>query len=96
MIGCLALAMLLATYGRGVLREHPFWISLLFYSLFILATITLGRAGCSGFAGDRLRVHDLLDSLGGERLRDAGKDGIRHNGQSLEPCYSSPIQGQYF
>ena len=47
-IGCLALAMLLATYGRGVLREHPFWISLLFYSLFILATITLGRAGMFG------------------------------------------------
>jgi hypothetical protein len=44
-IGCLDLAMLLATYGRGALREHPFWISLLFYSLFILATITLGRSG---------------------------------------------------
>jgi hypothetical protein len=47
-IGCLALAMFLATYGRGVLREHSFWISLLFYSLFILATITLGRAGMFG------------------------------------------------
>jgi hypothetical protein len=47
-IGCLALAMFLATYGRGVLREHPFWISLLFYSLFILATITLGRSGMFG------------------------------------------------
>jgi hypothetical protein len=45
---CLALGMLLATYGRGVLREHPFWISLLFYSLFILATITLGRSGMFG------------------------------------------------
>src|SRR5215213_10926497 len=40
--------MFLATYGRGVLREHPFWISLLFYSLFILATITLGRSGMFG------------------------------------------------
>jgi hypothetical protein len=47
-IGCLALAMFLATYGRGVLREHPFWISLLFYSSFILATITLGRSGMFG------------------------------------------------
>jgi hypothetical protein len=47
-IGCLALAMFLATYGRGVLREHPFWISLLVYSLFILATITLGRSGMFG------------------------------------------------
>jgi hypothetical protein len=47
-IGCLALAMFLATYGRGVLREHPFWISLLFYSLFILAAITLGRLGMFG------------------------------------------------
>src|SRR5215218_2564718 len=47
-IGCLALAMFLATYGRGVLRQHPFWISLLFYSLFILATITLGRSGMFG------------------------------------------------
>jgi hypothetical protein len=42
------LAMFLATYGRGALREHPFWISLLFYSLFILATITLGRSGMFG------------------------------------------------
>jgi hypothetical protein len=48
MIVCLALGMFLATYGRGVLREHPFWISLLFYSLFILATITLGRSGMFG------------------------------------------------
>ena len=47
-IGCLALAMFLATSGRGVLREHPFWISLLFYSLFILAAITLGRLGMFG------------------------------------------------
>jgi hypothetical protein len=47
-IGCLALAMFLATYGRGVLREYPFWISLLFYSSFILATITLGRSGMFG------------------------------------------------
>src|SRR5215212_6466049 len=47
-IGCLALAMFLATYGRGVLREHSFWVSLFFYSLFILATITLGRAGMFG------------------------------------------------
>jgi hypothetical protein len=47
-IGCLALGMFLATYGRGVLREHPFWISLLFYSLLILATITLGRSGMFG------------------------------------------------
>ena len=47
-IGCLALAMFLATYGRGALREHPFWISLLFYSLLILATITLGRSGMFG------------------------------------------------
>src|SRR5918995_3756018 len=47
-IGCLALAMFLATYGRGVLRQHSFWISLLFYSLFILATITLGRSGMFG------------------------------------------------
>lgn len=47
-IGCLALAMFLATYGRGVLRQHPFWISLLFYSLLILATITLGRSGMFG------------------------------------------------
>jgi hypothetical protein len=47
-IACLVLGMLLATYGRGVLREHPFWISLLFYSLFILAAITLGRSGAFG------------------------------------------------
>jgi hypothetical protein len=47
-LGCLALAMFLATYGRGVLREHPFFISLFFYSLLILATITLGRAGMFG------------------------------------------------
>jgi hypothetical protein len=45
---CLTLVMLLATYGRGVIREHPFWISFLFYSLFILATITLGRSGLFG------------------------------------------------
>jgi hypothetical protein len=31
-----------------VLREHPFWISLLLYSLFILAAITLGRSGTFG------------------------------------------------
>src|SRR5215210_7663466 len=47
-IGCLALAMFLATYGRGMLREHSFWVSLFFYSLLILATITLGRAGMFG------------------------------------------------
>src|SRR5215210_2990163 len=47
-IGCLALGMFLATYGRGVIREHPFWISLLLYSLFILATIALGRSGIYG------------------------------------------------
>src|SRR5829696_7831920 len=47
-IGCLALAMFLATYGRGVLREHPFFISLFFYSSLILLTITLGRAGMFG------------------------------------------------
>src|SRR5215210_616801 len=47
-IGCLALAMFLATYGRGVLREHSFWVSLFFYSLLILATITLGRSGMFG------------------------------------------------
>jgi len=45
---CLALGIFLAMYGRGVLRQHPFWISLLFYSLFILATITLGRSGMFG------------------------------------------------
>src|ERR687897_18750 len=50
-IGCLALAMFLATYGRGVLRQLPFWISLLFYSLLILATITLGRSGARGCSG---------------------------------------------
>jgi hypothetical protein len=38
----------LATYGRGVLREHPFFISLFFYSSLILLTITLGRAGMFG------------------------------------------------
>jgi hypothetical protein len=47
-IGCLALAMFLATYGRGVPREHPFFISLFFYSSLILLTITLGRAGMFG------------------------------------------------
>ena len=47
-IGCLALAMFLATYGRGVIREHPFFISLFFYSSLILLTITLGRAGMFG------------------------------------------------
>jgi hypothetical protein len=47
-IGCLALAMFLATYGRGMLREHSFWVSLFFYSLLILATITLGRTGMFG------------------------------------------------
>jgi hypothetical protein len=47
-IGCLALGMFLATYGRGMIREHPFWISLLSYSLFILAIITLGRSGMFG------------------------------------------------
>ena len=35
-------------YRSGVLREHLFWISLFFYSLLILATITLGRAGMFG------------------------------------------------
>jgi hypothetical protein len=48
LISCLALGMFLAAYGRGVLRQHSFWISLLFYSLFILATITLGRSGMFG------------------------------------------------
>ncbi len=47
-IVCLGLGMLLATYGKGVIREHPFWVSLLFYSLFILAAITLGRSGLYG------------------------------------------------
>jgi hypothetical protein len=47
-MGCLVLGMFLATYGRGVIREHPFWISLLIYSLFILPTITLGRSGTFG------------------------------------------------
>jgi hypothetical protein len=47
-IACLVLGMFLATYGRGVIREHPFWISLLLYSLFILAAITLGRSGTFG------------------------------------------------
>jgi hypothetical protein len=45
---CLALGGFLATYGRGVLREHPFFISLFFYALLILVTITLGRAGMFG------------------------------------------------
>jgi hypothetical protein len=31
-----------------VLRQHSFWIALLFYSLLILATITLGRSGMFG------------------------------------------------
>jgi hypothetical protein len=47
-LGCLALGGFLATYGRGVLREHPFFISLFFYSSLILLTITLGRAGMFG------------------------------------------------
>jgi hypothetical protein len=48
LISCLALGSFLAMYRSGVLREHSFWISLFFYSLLILATITLGRAGMFG------------------------------------------------
>ena len=47
-ISCLALGSLLAMYESGVLREHSFWVSLFIYSLLILATITLGRAGMFG------------------------------------------------
>lgn len=47
-IGCLALGSFLAMYRSRVLREHAFWISLFFYSLLILVTITLGRAGMFG------------------------------------------------
>ena len=80
-IGCLALAMLLATYGRGATRA-----SVLDIPSFLLLVHpghhhARARRDVRGLAGDRLQVHDLLDSLGGERLRDAGKDGIRHNGQ---------------
>jgi hypothetical protein len=35
-------------YRSGVIREHAFFISLFFYSLLILATITLGRSGMYG------------------------------------------------
>ena len=62
-IGCLALAMFLATYGRGVLREYPFWISLLFYSSFILATITLGRSGMFGVWQAALSRYTTLSIL---------------------------------
>jgi hypothetical protein len=47
-IGCLALGGILAMFRSGVLRGHSFWISLLSYTLLILATITLGRAGMFG------------------------------------------------
>jgi hypothetical protein len=47
-ISCLALGCFLAMYRSGALREHPFCISLFFYSLLILATITLGRSGMFG------------------------------------------------
>jgi hypothetical protein len=47
-ISCLVLGSFLAIYRSRVLREHSFWISVLFYSLLILTTITLGRAGMFG------------------------------------------------
>ena len=44
-VACLALVSLVLLYRSGRLGQYSFWISLLAYSLFILATITLGRSG---------------------------------------------------
>ena len=62
-IGSLVLGMFLATYGRGLIREHPFWISLLCYSLFILATITLGRSGIYGVGQAALSKYTTFSVL---------------------------------
>ena len=47
-VACLALVSLLILVRGGKLGEHSFWIALLLYSLFMLATITLGRSGVFG------------------------------------------------
>jgi hypothetical protein len=62
-ISCLALGCFLAMYRSGVLREHSFWISLFFYSLLILATITLGRSGMFGVWQAALSRYTTLSIL---------------------------------
>jgi hypothetical protein len=48
LLACLALMSLLLIYKDGRLGEYSFWVSLLSYSLFMLAAITLGRSGKFG------------------------------------------------
>lgn len=45
LLACLALVSLLLIYKGRSMSEYSFWVSLLFWSLLILATITLGRSG---------------------------------------------------
>lgn len=45
LLACLVLVSLLLIYKDRKLGEHSFWVSLLFWSFLILATITLGRSG---------------------------------------------------
>jgi len=45
LLACLALVSLVLSYREGRLGEYSFWISLLLYSLFMLAAITVGRSG---------------------------------------------------
>ncbi|MCA1739614.1 MAG: hypothetical protein LC740_12540 [Actinobacteria bacterium] len=45
LLACLALVSLLLIYKGRKLSEYSFWVSLLFWSLLIMGTITLGRSG---------------------------------------------------
>ncbi len=47
-LACLALVSLFLIYRDGKWGEYSFWVSLLSYSLFMLAAITLGRSGKFG------------------------------------------------
>jgi len=48
LVACLVLAALLLIYKSGKVNEYSFWVSLLVYSLLMLAVITLGRVGLFG------------------------------------------------
>jgi hypothetical protein len=89
LLACLALVSLFLVYKDRRLGEYSFWVSLLFFS-YIGVNHARTLWAVWGFAGDGSEVHDLFHPRGGERLRDAGKDGVREKIQAqhyLARCF---------
>ena len=96
-IGCLALAMLLATYGRGcyasIRSGYPFFST----PCSSWPPSRSGAQGCSGF-GRRPPPGTRPSRFFGWRAstRCWQRWYSPQRPASLEPCYSSPYSGQYF